>query len=230
MKSLLKTLILFTMFQSCKSQSNFDLIELSLNKDKVNEIVPKDSKVRTYPLGITENAYLSTKEEKLLTFNKVSLIGRQSQESKRGINGVNLYYNKKDSIIYKYQVFIYSEKQAIDLLSALKSKLGEPNYTKYMRFADKEKNDFSALLWEDTANNRLYLLDYGLDGTEKAKLEVKENSSNIKELNLIGSFGYWEDYLYARKKKDNPTSYTYQDFLAEKIKRDPDDPRAKLSK
>lgn len=229
MKAILKTLIICVMFQGCQSQSNFDLIELKLNEDKINDILPKDAKIRTYPLGITDNAYIGTKAAELLVFNEVNLMGRQNPDSNRGINGVNLYYNKKDSIIYKYQVFIYSEAQAIDLLSSLKSKFGEPNYTSYMRFGDKEKDDFSALLWEDKSSNRLYLLNYSLDESEKARLEVKMNSAIINELNLTAPFTYWEDYLRIRKRKNDP-NFTYQDFLAEILEKDSDDVRAKLSK
>ncbi|WP_289044021.1 hypothetical protein [uncultured Olleya sp.] len=210
-------------------QSNFDLTKLSLNKDKINDVITKDTKIKKYPLGNTNNEYISTKAEELLIFNNTSLIGRQNPDSNRGVNGINFYYNKKDSIIYKYQVFIYSKVQAEKLLSALKLKLGEPDYTGYMRLGDKEKEKFSSLLWEEKENNRLYLLNYSLDETEKARLEVKINSSDINELNLTASFSYWEDYLKVRNRKDNP-NYTYQDFLDEKLKRDSNDVRAKLSK
>jgi|GEM_PF-3644876 len=229
MKSIFKTLIMCIIFQGCQSQSNFDLIELSLNKDKINDVITKDTKIKKYPLGNTNNEYISTKAEELLIFNNTSLIGSQNPDSNRGVNGINFYYNKKDSIIYKYQVFIYSKVQAEKLLSALKLKLGEPNYTGYMRFGDKEKDNFSSLLWEEKENNRLYLLNYSLNETEKARLEVKNNSSDINELNLTASFSYWEDYLKVRKRKDN-LNYTYQDFLDEKLKRDSNDVRAKLSK
>lgn len=229
-KTIFKIALISLILQSCTAQqSDFDLTQLTLKKEKVNQLIAEDMKMRVYPLGNTHKEYVNVKSDKFLNFNGTNLIGQQNPNSKNGVNGVSFYYNKKDSIIYKYEVHLYSEKQAQNLLTALSNKLGHPQFTSYMRHGDKANNNFSALLWEDTTNNHLYLLNYSLNSTEKAKLEVKNNSSNIEELNMMGPFGYWEDYLYKRTRKNNP-NYSYQDFLAEMLEENPDNIQNKLSK
>ena len=216
-------------FTSCTSQqSDFDLTQLTLKKDKVSDLVTKDMKVEVFPVSLNQE-HVNVRSDKFLNFNGTNLVGQQSSNSKNGINGVSFFYNKKDSIVYKYEVYIFSEQQAKDLVSALKKKLGEPQYTSFKSHEDKNNNLFNALLWEDLKNNHLYLLDYDLDGTVKAKLEVKNNSSNIEELNIIGAFGYWESYLHVKKRKNDP-NYSYQDFLIEKLENNPNNIQNKLSK
>ncbi len=221
MKILFKIILMTSVLQSCKSQPNFDLTELSLKSEKISSLVPDIKNKTIYPYGGNGTEYVITKNYRFLNFNGVILIGRQSPNSKRGINGVSFYYNKKDSIINQYGVSIYSEKQAKDLLNALIEKLGKPDFTSYMRVEDKIDDNFDALLWEETTNNHLYLIRYGLDGTVKASLEVKNNSTNIQDLYLTGEFGYWEDFLLSRKQKGD-TNYTYQDYLKDELKNDPE--------
>ncbi len=189
MNKLFKIFLMASMMQSCGSQTDFDLTQLTLKGEKIGDFVTKDMTKQVYPLvnkTVTDKEYIIVKSDKLLKFNSTNLIGRQNPNShKYGINGVSFYYTKVDSIIYKYTISIYSKKQAKDLLKALYEKLGKPNYTSYRSAEDKEKNNFNALLWEDTVNNHLYQLRYGLNGTVKANLEVKNNSTNIQELNII---------------------------------------------
>lgn len=229
MKTLIKIILMTSIFQSCTSQSDFDLTQLSLKSEKVNELVTKDMKKQVFPLGNTDKEYMNVRSDKFLNFNGTNLVGRQNPNSKNGVNGLSFYYNKKDSIIYKYEVYIFSDQQAKDLLEALNKKLGKPQFTHFRIPEDKSNNKFDALLWEDKTNNKLYLLNYDLDDTIKAKLEVKRNSSNLEELNIIGAFGYWEDYLYARQRK-NDSNYSYQDYLKEKLENNPDNIQNKLSK
>ncbi|WP_034258709.1 hypothetical protein [Aequorivita capsosiphonis] len=220
MKTIIKIILMTSIFQACTSQSDFDLTQLTLNGEKVNALVTKEMKNQVFPLGNTENEYLNVRDDKFLNFNGTNLVGRQNPNSENGVNGVSFYYNKNDSVIYKYEIYIFSDKQARDLVSALNDKLGKPQFTHFKKPEDKDNNKFDALLWEDITNNKLYLLNYGLDGTVKAKLEVKNNSSDIEELNIIGAFGYWEDYLYVRKRKNNP-HFSYQDFIKEDLESDP---------
>ena len=221
MKIIYKIILMSFILQGCKSQSNFDLAKLSLNKEKVSDIVTSEMKKQVFPLGETDNEYLNVRDEKFLNFNGTNLVGQQNSNSKQGVNGVSFYYNKKSNVIYKYEVYIYSENQAKDLVKTIKEKLGEPSFSHFKKPEDKVNGKFDALLWEDTTSNKLYLLNYGLNGTVKVKLEVKNNLSNIKELNIIGAFGYWEDYLYARQRKKEP-NYSYQDFLKEELEKDPE--------
>ncbi len=229
MKTIVKFLIIGIIFQNCQSQSNFDIADLTLKNEKVSELVSENMKKQVFPMGNTNNEYMNIRHEKFLNFNNTNLKGRQHPDSNRGINGVSFYYNKKDSIIYKYEIYIFSEKQAKDLLQALKTKLGAPQFTHYHMPEDKLNDNFNALLWEDTKGERLFLFQYSLDETVKAKLEVKRNSDDIQELNLFGNFSYWEDYLYVRQRKNDP-NYTYQDFLKEQLDKNPDNFQNLLSK
>ncbi len=222
--------------QSCQSQSNFDLTQLTLKGEKINDIVSKDMKPVMYPAGVDKGGVIKKyvnvkggKANKLLNFNGTSLVGKQSLNSKNGINGISFYYKTKDSTIYKYDVYIFSKKQAKDLLTALKKKLGEPQFTSFSTPEDKINGNFEGLLWVDNTKNHLYMFEYSLDQTIKAKLIVQNNSWNIEEITIFPPFSYWEDYLYDRKRK-NDSNFSYQDFLKKELENNPNDIQNKLSK
>ncbi len=222
MKPLFSFLLIATLILSCKSQPKFDLYDIELGLTKVNSIVPEDAKQKTFKLGKnTGLEYTMVRSEELLNFNGMPLSGILNPDSGRGENGVSFYYNIKDSLISKYNITIFTQKEGKNLLLSLRERLGEPNYYSYMRAADKEKDNFNALIWEDNKNNRLYRLTYGLDETVKATLEVTENDLPIEILNLTGPFGYWESYLEERENRDKPGTYTYQQFVTEQNKIDP---------
>ncbi|XKX05271.1 hypothetical protein R8G61_13065 [Tenacibaculum maritimum] len=224
MKYFIKLVLLFISTQSCKSPSDFDLATLTLQTEKISSIVP-DIKHRKsiHAYGNKGIEYVITKDDRFLNFNGTRLTGRQNPDSKKyGLNGVSFYYHKKDSILHQYTIAIYSTQQAYDLLHTLQEKLGKPNF-KY--FKQKERLNGKKIpryfLWEDTTNHLLYLLKYDMSETLKARLEVKQNTTDIRSLNIMGAFGYWEDYLYARKQKGN-SKYTYQDYLKDELQKDPE--------
>lgn len=221
MKTIIKILVMSMVLQGCQSQSDFDLTEVKLNEQKVNEIVADEGSFNFQELSDKGPFYASSKSEKFLIFNGVGLAGRIDPESQRARNGLNLYYSKNDSIVNKYQIFIYTYPESEKLLNTLMDKFGSPDYSHYKSAEAKASDNFDALIWEDQNNNRLYLLKYSPGFTQKANLEVKVNSSDPKILNLHGSFSYWDDYLYERNKKDE-NGYTYQMFLEEEKAKDPD--------
>ncbi len=217
-------------FQSCQSQPNFDLTTLGLKTQNIDSLITADIERQEFALGKSDKAYMNVRDDRFVYFNGVNLKGQQNPDSDDyGVNGISLYFNTISRMIYQYEVYIFSEQQAKDLLTALREKLGKPNYTGYRRAPDKEIDNFDALVWEDVINEHLYLFEYTLDQTIKAKLTVKDNVANIEDLNIFPPFRYWEDYLYARQRK-NKEGYSYQKYLAEKLANNPDNIKNKLSK
>ena len=222
MKLSIKIFILSIVMQSCNAQSDFDLTQIKLQKDKISDVIATDVKRTVRPGGGgIDLEYLSIKDPKFLRFHGADLRGQQNPDNNNyGLNGITVYYNKQDSIIFRYDIYIYSEKQAKDLLSALREKLGEPNFTGFRKPEDKTKNKFRTIVWEDLKKQELYFFEYTLDETIKGQLKVIHNFKDINRLNILGFFSEWEDYLYVRQQKGN-INYTYQDFLKDENEKDP---------
>ncbi|WP_138940538.1 hypothetical protein [Aquimarina agarivorans] len=202
------------LINSCSAQSNFDLTDIKLNRDKITEIYGPDAQKKGHDQYVSDGQKkLITKKSEFLYFNKVSFKGQQNPNSKHGINGVTFTYNKKDAVITKYKIHIYSLNEAGKIIKTVHEKLGKPNYV-FRDWNDKNTNRNDKLIWEDQDNKTLYLLDISLDSTSKVSLTALYNFNDISKLELFGPYSYWEDYLYERKKK-NTQNYSYQDYLKE---------------
>ncbi len=218
------------LMQSCQSQPNFDLTTLSLKTQNIDSLITADIERQEFALGKSDKAYMNVRDDRFVYFNGVNLKGQQNPDSDDyGVNGISLYFNTISRMIYQYEVYIFSEQQAKDLLTALREKLGNPNFTRFKSPKDKDVDNFEALLWEDRTNAHLYLFEYSLDETIKAKLTVKDNDVSIENLNILPPFSYWEDYLYTRQRK-NKEGYTYQDYLLESLANNPRDIPNKVTK
>lgn len=221
MKNLAIFIFTGMVLNSCGAQSDFDLKNIKFLEDKITEIAKPEQITQTFPIEGSDIEYAMLKNAENLSFYGTNLRGRQNPDSKRGINGIHYYYHTSDSLIYKYEVYIYSEEEAVELLATLKKQFGEQNFTRLKHGPeDKSDDNFKALLWERQAEKVLYMLEYTLDETIKAKLIVHHNFEDIVKLNMIGAFGYWEDYLKERKKKNDP-NYTYQNFLSDELANNP---------
>ena len=214
---------------SCAAQSDFDLTQINLNKDKITDIAGADAKEYADDRS-EEKKVLVTKKSKFLYFNNISFEGQQNPDNNdSGINGVSFYYNNSDDIVYMYNIHIYSLNEAEQIIKTVQEKLGKPNYS-YRHWSDKDTDTNDKLLWEDQDNKILYCLDISTDSTTKVSLYVLHNFDDITKLELPGGpFGSWEDYLYERKKKKD-TTYTYQNYLEELKVKDPDDYTLKVTK
>jgi len=217
MKPILIMSILF--LYSCQSQSNFDLTNIKLNKNKISEIIPKDIDSKTFDSGLSggDNKFTSTKSEKILIFNKENFAGKNPKAY--SANSVFLMFNKKDSIVTKFTLNIFTPKQSEKLLKTLQNKLGDPNYTGYSLAEDKVNNNPSIFMWEDIKNNTFYHLhytkqDYGMDATLNV-MPVKKVYPGLPGIT------YWESFTYERnKRKDN--NYTYQQFIMDETEKNSD--------
>ena len=214
--------------QGCQSQSDFDLLNLKLKKDKIESFIPEHIKHKTHPSSdITDGNYVTGSYDKeLLTFNQISFAGRVNPEQNYLRNDVRFFYNKKDSILEKYQLSIYTTDLSKKLLETLIKKFGEPNFTKY----DTEKKENpDGFIWVDKENDYLYLLNYAMKkhGRE-ALLTVVVNSQDTKILRLYPPFSYWEDFLDEKNKRKD-LNYTYYQFIKDESISDDDNFYKKLT-
>lgn len=215
MKPILIMSILF--LYSCQSQSNFDLTNIKLNKDKVMEIIPKDVDSKTFDAGLSggDNKFTSIKSEKILIFNKESFAGKNSKAY--SANSVFLMFNKKDSIVTSYTLHVFIEKQGEKLLKTLNNKLGNPNYTGYSLAEDKVNNNPSVFMWEDKKDNTFYHIQYT---KQNYGMEATLNVMPIKKVYPgLPGITYWESFTYERDKRKD-TNYTYQQFIIDETEKD----------
>ncbi len=207
------------MLLACKSQSNFDLTKVKLNEDKISDLISSEIKTATYNAGVSEGEYkyTSTGSDKILIFNNVNFSGENPDASYE--NKVTFYFNKKDSIINRYQLETLVTEQSNKLIEVLREKLGEPNYTGFSDEKNKQDSYPSEFIWEDIKNGLLYHISYtkqhyGMD----SNLNVMPIAENYPALPGIT---YWEDFIIERKKRGNP-NYTYQQFIIDETEHDPE--------
>ncbi len=215
MKFILKILVLGILIHSCKGQTNFDLTQIVLKKDKVSDLVSSDMKKQIYPIESTDLEYMNVRDSKFLTFKGVNLEGQQHPDSNNGVNGISFYYNKKDNLIYKYVVYVFSEEEAVNLLNIMKIEFGIPSFQIFEGTNEIESNEPYGILWERETDKILYMLEYSENETIKAKLTAQYNYEDIVKLNILPPFGCWSDYLKERKSK-NKSEFSYGDFLKER--------------
>ncbi|WP_010520520.1 hypothetical protein [Aquimarina agarivorans] len=227
LKKIIQIVIINLFINSCSAQSDFDLTDIKLNRDKIIDIVGSDSEKNADDDLSLGKRRLIVKNNEFLHFNNVNFKGQQNPNNDdHGINGVSFTYNKSDFVITKYDIHIYSLDEAEKIIKTLHEKLRNPDYTYFGR--EKRENKYS-LIWEDQENKILYCLKVSLNETSKVYLTVLHNFDDVLKLELHGPFNGWEKYLYERKKKKN-LNYTYQDFLEELKESDPDNYTLKVTK
>ena len=130
------------LLQNCKSQSNFDLINIELHKDKIGDIIPKgvvywtygernlkEGGMQSFPVkqgkaikdleGVGPYYNTTVFLEDLLVFNGLKLSGRRYPEQNYKRNGVNFRYARKDSTIVAYTISVYTDYLSVKLMENL---------------------------------------------------------------------------------------------------------------
>ncbi len=219
------TIILCVMSMNrCKSQSkvNFDLSEEVLG-NKTSIITSINSvKFNKIPLPIGENYdCLRSYSKELLTFYNIDFEDTLVPDSNYGRNSVTFNFSKKDSIIESISINTYTKKSSKKMLETLHNNFGKENYTGFEDVENKKQGNFNVKIWETDKNT--FFLEYKLqemheEVTQTSYLVVVANSNKFI-LNYYASyFGYWEDYLLERNKKED-SNYTYQQFLIDENKK-----------
>ncbi|MBU2947015.1 hypothetical protein [Zobellia uliginosa] len=226
MKVILGIFLSCFLLQSCKSPSDFDLAKITLNQDKISDVIPKDIKLKTYNIGVADGdyKYTSTGSDKILIFNQINFSGKNPKANYE--NKAALYFNTQDSVITRYQLETLATEQSKELLRTLKEKLGNPNYTGFRRAKDKIQNIPDRFIWEKNEENTLYHLTYlkqhyGIDATLNV-LPIMETYP------ALPGISHWESFTSRRKKRKDP-NFTYQQYLKENLAKDSDDIQNKLS-
>ncbi len=209
--TILGILMMTAIAQSCHSQ-NFDLSSLALPATESNvssKIKLEDQKFQTAGL----NEYTSL-EKDALYFEGKSLYGSidNSPNTSYLANGVKFYIDKKTNQIEAYRLDIKTTSETSKLEKALEAKFGKTFY--YYK-----DTDMSFRIWEYKGNT--YFLEvnsstvYNGEHTISGDLCVINNKfTAFYTYYMAGGFGYYQDYLEA-KKKSNKKVYTYNDFLNE---------------
>ncbi len=215
---------------SCQSQSDFDIINIELNKDKVSTIIPKEIKTATFDAGLSggNNKFTSISSKKILVFNGKNFAGKHPNAHSE--NSLFLFFNKQDSIITKYSVTLFTAKNDKKFIKTLKEALGNPNYTGFRTKKDKTDDKPLAYIWENKKNNSFYHLGVSrYENYNQLRLTVVPNPKNSQDIPAIYGSNCWSSFMYERTKRKNP-NYTYQQFIIDAKKEDSDDVCSNLSK
>ena len=209
--TILGILLMTILTQSCHSQ-NFDLstIVLPVSESSItSKIKLEDQNFQTAGL----NEYISL-EKDALYFEGKSLYGSidNSPGTSYLANGVKFYVDKKTKQIEAYRLNIKTTEETSKLEKALEAKFGKTFY--YYK-----DDDMNFKIWEYKGNT--YFLEvnsttvYNGEHTTSGDLCVINNKHTaFYNYYMAGGFGYYQDYLRA-KKKSNKKVYTYNDFLNE---------------
>ncbi|MBE9602279.1 hypothetical protein [Pedobacter sp. MC2016-24] len=204
-------LLLNLLIQACHSQ-NFDLATLKLpvaESSITSKIKLDDQKFQVGNL----NEYISL-EKDALYFSGKSLYGSidNSPNTSYMANGVRFYIDKKTNQVEAYRLGIKTTAETSKLEKGLEEKFGKTFYY----YKDPDMN---FRIWEYNGNT--YFLEvnsttvYNGEHTTSSDLFVVNNKCEaFLNYCMAGGFGYYQDYLNA-KKKSNKKQYTYNDFLNE---------------
>ena len=204
-------LLLNLMIQACHSQ-NFDLENLKL---------PVAASTITSKFEVSDDKFMSgglseysSLDKNVLYFGGKSLSGSidNSPTTSYLANGVKFYIDKNANMIQAYRLGIKTTAETEKLVKALETKLGKTFYY----YKDPE---MSFRIWE--LNGITYFLEvnsttvYNGEHTVSSDLYVVNNKAEtFNNYMMAGGFGYYADYLNA-KKKSTKKVYTYNDFLNE---------------
>ncbi|TDO21294.1 hypothetical protein [Pedobacter duraquae] len=203
--------LLNLIIQSCHSQ-NFDLATLKLP-------VPESSITSKFKLEddkflVANLSQYSSLEKEALYFGGKSLYGSidNSPTTSYLANGVKFFIDQKTKQIEAYRLGIKTTAETEKLVKVLEAKLGKTFYY----YKDP---DMSFRIWE--LNGITYFLEvnsttvYNGEHTVSSDLHVVNNKAEtFYNYIMAGGFGYYADYLNA-KKKSTKKVYTYNDFLNE---------------
>lgn len=197
--------------QSCNSR-NFDLssIVLPVNENSItSKFQLEDQEFKT--AGLDE--YISM-EKDLLYFEGQSLSGSidNSTNTPYMANFVKFYIDKKTNQVEAYRLETKTTMETEKLERALEAKFGKTFY----HYKDPS---MTFRIWEYKGNT--YFLEINFTTVYNGRACVTGNvcvvnnqAEEFYNYYMAGGFGYYQDYLRA-KKKSSKGNYTYNDFLNE---------------
>ncbi len=209
--------------QSCQSQSNFDLSQISLNENIDNLHLEKlDLEEKDLYLSSDYSGYVIYDKE-FLNYEGVNLEGRINSESNYERNKVSFWFSKENKLISLLDIDLYTHDECVKFLDVLTKKLGAPEYRYYRDKRERERENPTNYLWEDLINNRTYFLDVARDSETKkygrAHLYVLKNSNTVLYNTMFDfpAYGYYKAFIKTRNEKQS-SSYTYQQYVEDRVK------------
>lgn len=213
-------MLVFNLLQSCNSQ-NIDLAKMNFPKSK-NEIIgghidfKKDQYINALGLGEKYKNFVVYKfsGQPFLNYNEKKIDGKLI-ESKRYHNKVQFIADEEKSIIYGYELSVYTEKESLSLIEGVNSYLGKPNY-------DDGDSSNRNIIWED--KNYVYYLKINRDVVYNGVKTVETSLTVITvDLNDLAAYltnpTYYEVYLKERSKKGRKIeNYSYSLFVKDELK------------
>lgn len=227
---LLSIFLVSIILQSCNSQTKnkleknmkkseiskpFDLSNLTLNEDITDILsfvnLSKKDTIKNDVLTLMGNERLVFNSEKLLVFNKIELVNKNSN----GTNSIIFHYgkidpeigvlnNEKNNIIGMYQINLYSENEIQNLLKNLNLILGKAVFEKETNgnvsdikdnalIETKEKFKENAFIWKN--KDLIYYCFKKYSSIDKNQLQNSIslfvfNKNNKEWIGFISGLGY----------------------------------------
>ena len=185
----IRMLLTMVLFQSCQSQTSFDLFKMKFSKKIDNMIEPNNLSLedgKSEALILFGYDRFQTSSEGLLLFDGISMSGNFKEKN----NNVILHYSLEDKIISMYELNLYTEDKAQILKETLNKKLGKPNHS------SNNNDGLEMTVWKDDSPNIYYfLMSYNEEGqsrkTELTVIDMKNERAN--EWISFRSFNYYMD-------------------------------------
>ena len=206
------SLLVMSMFiQSCNSQ-NFDLSSIVLPVKESSITSKFQLEDQNFQVaGLDE--YISM-EKDALYFEGESLYGSidNSPNTSYMANFVKFYIDKKTNQIEAYKLETKTTQETKKLEKALEAKFGKTFY----HYKDPS---MTFRIWEYKNNTYFLEINYTTVYNDKASVTgdlcvVNNKADGFYNYYMAGGFGYYQDYLRAKKENLNK-NYTYNDFLNE---------------
>ena len=204
MKKIILLVAVFV-FQSCNSQSTkkekevkkpsiskpFDLAHLTLNED-INDILSsvnlsQNDTIKNDQLALMGNEKLVFDSEKLLVFNKIKLVNKNSL----GTNNIIFHYgkidpetgvlnNEKNNVLGMYQINLYTKIESDKLVDNLKILFGKPKNTYSL-------GSVNTFLW---VNNNMCYYYFTKDNDDFYRVLFVYKKKDKEWVDFIGSLGF----------------------------------------
>ena len=213
------TVLLFFSIQIATAQSNFDLLELKLNTQTLNDVIGIE---RTVDQRLDTQTYKMSKSPRLIAIDGITIQNQEVDDTR--VNQIWFEYEAKDNLIKGYQLVYYTLPVNPKIVyHKMVEKFGEPDYRYYGEmiglYDDEDLLDFEAVIWEDRENGVFYTLRYTDWDNTIRELRMNAMVNTLSELDKDPSYAvrpymFWKDYIIARE--NSPIYFSYQSFIKRK--------------
>ena len=202
--------VLISLVSQLSYGQKFDLFSLKL--PAAESIISSKIKLEDQNFQSVNLSEYTSLEKDALNFNGKSLYGSidNSPDTSYLANGVRFYIDKKTNLVEAYRLDIKTTAETRQLEKSLVDKFGKTFYY------DKDE-EMNFRIWEHNGNT--YFLEVNATSVYNGKHTISSDlcvisnkSSEFYNNYITGGFGYYADFLRA-KKKTTKKAYRYNDFL-----------------